>query len=167
MKPGNPKGNQPWTFIGRTDAEAEAILWPPDVKSWLFGKDPDPGKDWGKEERGNRGWDGGMASLTQWIWVWANSGRWWRTGKRCVLQSIGSQRVRHNWVTEQQQISIKYAGKKGGRTTPKMKINFIRKSPNPLLQNLAARCALAFRIVWLLPYHEYYIAPPTLLSSTQ
>ena len=47
IKPVNPKGNQPWICIGRTDAEAEApILWPPDVKSWLTGKDPDPGKDW-------------------------------------------------------------------------------------------------------------------------
>ena len=49
----NPKGNQPWIFIGRTDAEAEApILWPPDVKNWLIGKDPDAGKDWGQEEKG-------------------------------------------------------------------------------------------------------------------
>ena len=47
MKPVNPKGNQPWIFIGRTDAEAETpILWPPDAKSWLIGKDPDAGKDW-------------------------------------------------------------------------------------------------------------------------
>ena len=46
IKPVNPKGNQPWLFIGRTDAEAEApILGPPDVKNWLFGKDPDAGKD--------------------------------------------------------------------------------------------------------------------------
>ena len=49
----NPKGNQPWIFTGRTDAETEApILWPPDVKSWLIGKDPDAGKDWGQEEKG-------------------------------------------------------------------------------------------------------------------
>ena len=49
----NPKGNQPWIFIGRTDAEAEIpILWPPDSKSWLTGKDPDAGKDWGQEEKG-------------------------------------------------------------------------------------------------------------------
>jgi len=48
----NPKGNQPWIFIGRTDAEAEApILWPPDAKSWIIGKDPDAGKDWGQEEK--------------------------------------------------------------------------------------------------------------------
>ena len=52
----------------------------------------------------NRGWDGGMASSTQWTWVWTNSGRYWRTGKPRVLQSMGSQRVRHNWVTEQQQL---------------------------------------------------------------
>ena len=52
-------------------------------------------------EVGDRGWDGWMASPTQWTWVWANSGRWWRTGKPGVLQSMGSQRVRHDWVTEQ------------------------------------------------------------------
>ena len=47
IQPVNPKGNQPWIFIGRTDAEAEApILWPPDAKNWLTGKDPDVGKDW-------------------------------------------------------------------------------------------------------------------------
>ena len=53
IKPVNPKGNQSWIFIGMTDAEAEApILWPPDEKSWLIGKDPDAGRDWGQEERG-------------------------------------------------------------------------------------------------------------------
>ena len=53
IKPVNPKGNQSWIFIGRTDAEAETtILWPPDAKNWLIGKDPDAGKDWEKEEKG-------------------------------------------------------------------------------------------------------------------
>ena len=53
IKPVNPKGNQPWIFTGRTNAEAEVpILWQPDVKSWLIGKDPDARKDWGKEEKG-------------------------------------------------------------------------------------------------------------------
>ena len=47
----NPKGNQPWIFIGRTEAEA-AMLWPPDVKNWLTGKDFDAGKDWGQEKKG-------------------------------------------------------------------------------------------------------------------
>ena len=47
----NPKGNQPWVFIGRADAEAEApVLWPPDAKSWLNGKHPDVGKDWRQKE---------------------------------------------------------------------------------------------------------------------
>ena len=51
IKPVNPKGNQPWIFIGRMDAEAP-ILWPSDAKSWLTGKDPDAGKDWRCEEKG-------------------------------------------------------------------------------------------------------------------
>ena len=53
IQPVNPKGNQFWIFIGRTDAEAEApILWPPDAKNWLIGKDPDAGKDCRHEEKG-------------------------------------------------------------------------------------------------------------------
>ena len=53
IPPVHPKGDQSWVFIGRTDAEAETwILWPPDVKSWLTGKDPDAGKDWGQEKKG-------------------------------------------------------------------------------------------------------------------
>ena len=51
IKPVNPKGYQPWIFIGRTDAEAPT-LWPPDAKSQLIGKDPDAGKDWGQGEKG-------------------------------------------------------------------------------------------------------------------
>ena len=55
IKPVNPKGNQPWIFIERTDAEAEApILWPPDAKNWLIGKDPDAGKDEGKRRKGSQ-----------------------------------------------------------------------------------------------------------------
>ena len=51
IKPVNPKGNQPWIFIGRTDAGAEApVLWPPDTKNQLIGKDPDAGKDWGQKK---------------------------------------------------------------------------------------------------------------------
>ena len=53
VQPVHPKGDQSWVFIGRTDFEAETpILWPPDVKSWLIGKDPDARKDWGQEEKG-------------------------------------------------------------------------------------------------------------------
>ena len=53
IKPVHPKGDQSWVFFGRTDVEAETpILWPPDAKSWLIGKDPDAGKDWGQELMG-------------------------------------------------------------------------------------------------------------------
>ena len=57
-------------------------------------------------EGDDRGWDGWMASPTQWTWVWANSRRWWRTGKPGELPSTGLQRVRHNWVAEQQQQQV-------------------------------------------------------------
>ena len=73
MQPVNPKGNQPRIFIERTDAEAETpMLWPPDVKNWLIGRDPEPGNDWRQEEKGTTedemvGW---MASQTQWTWVY-------------------------------------------------------------------------------------------------
>ena len=66
IQPVHPKGNQSWIFTGRTDAEAEApILWPPDVKKWLIGKDPDAGKDWRQEEKGTTedemvGWHHGL-----------------------------------------------------------------------------------------------------------
>ena len=94
----NPKGNQSWIFIRRTDAEVPT-LGPPDVKSWLIRK------DWCWErlkagEGGDRGRDGWMASLTQWAWVWVSSGSWWWTGKLGMLQSMGSQRVGHYWATE-------------------------------------------------------------------
>ena len=84
----HPKGDQSWVFTGRTDVEAETpILWPPDVKSWLIGKDPDAGKDWWQEEKGmTRGWDDWMASLTQWTWVWVDYRSWWWTGRPRVLQ---------------------------------------------------------------------------------
>ena len=102
IQPVNPKGNQAWILIRRTDAEAEApVLWPPDAKNWLIGKRP---WCWERlkagEEGNNRVWDGWMASLTQWTWVWVNSGSWWWTGKPGLLQSIGLWRVRHSWATE-------------------------------------------------------------------
>ena len=102
IQPVHPKGNQSCIFIGRIDAEAEIpILWPPDAKNRLIGEDP----DWCWErlkvgEEGNRRWDGWMASPTQWTWVWVNSGSWWWTGRPGMLQSMGSQRVRHDWEIE-------------------------------------------------------------------
>ena len=182
IKPVNPKGDQSWIFIGRTDAEVP-MLWPPDAKRQPFGKDPDARKDWGPEEKGvtedemvgwlhwlnghefeqtpgdseglgslaccspwsqrvrhdlataqqpaaptnspkipnhqierqrpwcweglgaggegdDRGWDGWMASLTRWTWVWVDSGSWWWTGRPGMLRFMGSQRVGHDWATE-------------------------------------------------------------------
>ena len=91
--------DQPWDFFGRNDAKADTpVLWPPYGKSWLIGKDSDAGRDWGWED--DRGWDGWMASLTQWTWVWVNSGSLWWTGRPGVLQFMGSQRVGHDWATE-------------------------------------------------------------------
>ena len=104
IKPVHPKGNQSWLFIGRTDAEAETpILWPPDVKKWLIGKNLDAGKGILLKVGGEgdeRGWDSWMASPTQWTWVWVNSGSWQWTGRPGELQSTGSQRVGHDWETE-------------------------------------------------------------------
>ena len=103
IQPVHPKGNQSWLFTGKTDAEVEIpILWSPDAKNWTFHwKRP-----WCWErfkaggERVDRGWDGWMASPTQWTWVWVNSGNWWGTGRPGVLQFMGSQRVGHDWATE-------------------------------------------------------------------
>ena len=94
----NPKGNHPWIFIGRTDAKAP-IIWPPNAKSQLIGKDPDAGKVWGQEEKGvtedkMAGWHhrlvGHEFGQTPGV----------GTGRPGVLQLMGSQRVRHNWATE-------------------------------------------------------------------
>ena len=102
IQPVYPKGNQSWIFIGMTDAEAETpILWPSDAKNWFIGKDLDAGKDRRQEEKGtDRGWDGRMVSLSWWTGVWVSSRSWWWTGKPGMLQSMGSQRVRHDWATE-------------------------------------------------------------------
>ena len=100
IKPVNLKGNQSWIFIGRTDAEAETpILWPPDKKSWLIGKDPDAEKDWRQEEKG-------MTEDEMFGWHhWLDGQEFEQAlgvgeGKPGVLQSMGSQKVGHNWVTE-------------------------------------------------------------------
>ena len=67
IKPVHPKGDQSWVFIGRTDAEAETpILWPPDAKSWLIGKGPNTGKDWGQEEKGMT--EDEMAGWHHWLY---------------------------------------------------------------------------------------------------
>ena len=103
-----PKGNEPRLFIGRTDAEAEApVLWPPEEKSQLIGKDPNAGKDWEQEEKG-------MTEEEMVGWHhWLNRHEFeqtledrWRTGKTDMLQSMGSQRIRHDLKTEQPQMAL-------------------------------------------------------------
>ena len=101
IQPVHSEGDQPWDFFGGNDAKAETpVLWPLHAKSWLTGKD----SCWEGLEAGgegdDRGWDGWMASLTRWTWVWVNSGSWWWTGRPGVLRFMGSQRVRNYWVTE-------------------------------------------------------------------
>ena len=106
IQPVHPKGDQSWIVIERTDAEAETpILWPPDAKNWLIGKDPDAGKGGWQEEKEKADrmrWldritdlmDMSLSKLQELVMDREDG----------VLQSTGSQRVGHNWVTEQQQL---------------------------------------------------------------
>ena len=87
IHPVHPKGNQSWIFIGRTDAEAET----PRPWSWERSKVGWEGDD--------RGWDGWMASPTQWRWAWVNSRSWWWTGRPACC-SPWVRRVEHDWATE-------------------------------------------------------------------
>ena len=103
IKPVNLKGNQSWIFIGRIHAEAETpILWPTDVKNSRIWKDPDAGKDWRQEEKGMAEDEmvGCYHGLTLWTWVWASSKSWWWAGRPGIRQSMGLQRVGHDWATE-------------------------------------------------------------------
>ena len=104
IKPVNPKGNQPWVFIGRTDAKVEApILRPPDVKHGLIWKDPDSGKDWEQEEK--RAAEDVVAGWHHWLngHESEQTPGEWRTENAGVPRSVGPQGVAHNLATEQQQ----------------------------------------------------------------
>ena len=103
IKPINPKGNQSWVFIGRTDTEAEgSILWPPDVKNWHIGKDPDAGTDWRQEEkvRQRTRWSDGITdsmdvSLSN-FWEIVKDTEAWRAAVHWVTKS----QTRHrDWTT--------------------------------------------------------------------
>ena len=98
IQPVHPKGNQSWIFIGRTDAKAETPI--------KFGHMTHLKRPWCWEslktggEGDDRGWDGWMASPTQWTWVWASPGSWWWMGRPSVLQSMVSQGAGLYWATE-------------------------------------------------------------------
>ena len=102
LKPINSKGNYLWIFVGGNGAESWSSntlsTWSEELTHWK--------RRWFWErlkvggEGDNRGWDGWMASPTRWTWVWVSPRSWWWTGKPGLLQSMGSQRVGHNWATE-------------------------------------------------------------------
>ena len=101
IQPVHPKGNQSWFHIHWKD-----WCWSSNtLATWC--EEPTPWKRplyWERLKAGregdNRGWDGWIASLTLWTWVWANSRSWWWTGRPGMLQSTGSQRIRHDWLIE-------------------------------------------------------------------
>ena len=102
IQPVHSEGDQPWDFFGRTDAKAETLV--------LLATSCEELTHWKRlwcweglgagGEGDDRGWDGWMALLTWWMWIWMNSGSWWWTGRLGVMRFMGSQRVGHDWVTE-------------------------------------------------------------------
>ena len=104
IKPINPKGNQPWIFIGRTDAKVEApILWPPNTKSQFIGKDPNSGKDW-KQEKGMTedemvGWHHRLNGHQLEQTLEDSEGQ----GSLCTVHG---HRVRHDWAAEHKNIKV-------------------------------------------------------------
>ena len=108
IQPVNPQGNQSWMYIGRTDAEAPT-LWPPDAKNWLLRKDPGAGKDWRQEEKGTK-----EDEMVRWH-HWLDGHEFEQIPglvmdrRPGVLQSMGSQRVIHDWVTELNWFPIQWA----------------------------------------------------------
>ena len=114
VKPVIPKGNRPWMFTGRTEAETEGLMLKLKLQYFghLVGRDDSSERPWCWErlraggEGSDRGWDGWMASPAQWTWVWTNSGRQWRSGKPGKLQFMGSQRVGHDLAAENNKLDI-------------------------------------------------------------
>ena len=106
IQPVHSEGDQPWDVFGGNDAKAETpILWPPHVKSWLIGKDPDAGKDWGQEEKGTT-----EDEIVGWHHRLDRHGFGWTPGVgdgQGGLACCGSQRVRHEWATERNWLYIK------------------------------------------------------------
>ena len=105
IKPVNPKRNQFWIFFWKdwcwSWSSNTLVTWR-EKPTLLKDSFPDVGKDWRQKEKGDdRGWDGWMVSLTQWTWVWASSGRWWRIGRgeawRAAVHGVTKSQT---WLTE-------------------------------------------------------------------
>ena len=138
IQPVHSKGDQSWVFIGRTDAEAETpILWPPDAKNWLIGKDPDAGRDWGQEEKGMTedemaGWhhrlDGQEFEWTPGV----GDGQ----GGLVCCNSWGHEES-DNWVTEPNWTELKEATK--GKLSKMLRGRWIDLEPHDWKDNLSGR----------------------------
>ena len=157
IQPVHSKGNQSWIFIGRTDIEAETpILWPPDAKSWLIGKDSVAEKDWRREEKETTedemvGWHHRLNGC-----VFEQAlGRWLWTGRPGVLQSMGLQIVGHNWATEHQQQIL--------RPHPRPSRSESRVEVPPLVFRQVLQVTLIHSPLWELLYSK---TPNDLISVT-
>ena len=148
IQPVHSKGDQSWDFFRRNDAKAETpVLWPPHAKSWFIGK------DWCWEgfgaggEGDDRGWDGWMASLTRWTWVWVISESWWWTGRPGVLRFMGSQRVGQDWATELNWRNVSFKLPDAWNLKVLKKCTFKRKS-----YILPKGLFLVYHYIFLLPF---------------
>ena len=150
IQPVHSKRNQSWIFFGRTNAEAgTTVLWPPSVKNWLIGKDPDAEKDWSGEEKSMTedemvGWHHQLYGHEFKL----NSGSWWWTGKSGVLQSMGSLSL--TWLSNWTEFPGGASGKEPTGNAGDIKKHsfhpWVRK--NPLEEETATHSSI---IVWRIP----------------
>ena len=121
IQPVHPKGDQSWVFHWKDWCWSwNSNTWCEELthlkRPWCWERL----RAWGKGD--DRGWDGWMASLTQWTWVWVDSGSWWWTGRPGVLQLMGSPRVEHDWATELNwtELNTIYWGSRFHKTTARI-----------------------------------------------
>ena len=105
-------------------------------------------ENWRLEEKGTTGWNGWMALPTQWAWVWVNSGSWWWTGRPGVLQSMGWQRVGHNWATELNWWSCSFLNAQTVKNLPALQETWVQSLgwEDPLKEGIATHSSIAWRI---------------------
>ena len=165
IQPVHPKGNQDWCWSWNLNILA---TWCEELTHWKRPWCWERLKAGGEEE--NRGWDGWIASPTQWTWVWVNSGSWWWTGRPGAWQSMGLQRVGHDWVTELNwtltSIHDHYKNHSFDLT------DFCRKAMS-LLFNMLSRLVITYLprskhllISWLQSPSEVILGPSKITSAT-